>query len=209
MNIRILMGIFLTLVSALPVMAQIGYQVAVIDQATGKPKVNESVKVVVTITDSSGVVVCSDTQSGITNDFGVISLRVGNVSTFDDVDWRNLPLWVSATVDGVTVGKTQVLAVPVAEYAKHYGTLTPKILNGSWTRSSPDGCVTTYTFYSGSYIYVREEYGVTDRDSGTYEIDGNNVFLYSTSNNSIDPLHYSTRHNTLCTYEGTVLHKGN
>ncbi len=115
--------------------AQIGYQVALMDQSTGKPRANETVSVTVTISDNAGKVICSETSSATTNNFGMLALQVGDASTFNDVDWSKLPLWVSATVGGVTIGKTQILSVPVAEHANHWGTLTKDILTSKTWRS--------------------------------------------------------------------------
>ena len=158
--------------------AQIGYQVAVVDQTTGEPKVNTSVSVTVTITDNAGAEITKTTQSATTNDFGVVSLQIGNGSTFTDTDWSKLPLWISATVDGVSLGKTQILTVPVAEHAKHTGELTAKKLAGEWTCNTETDITVKITFSStGSYTEVcthpNSDYVETTK--GTYVIDGNLV----------------------------------
>ena len=158
--------------------AQIGYQVAVVNQATGEPKVNASVSVTVTITDNAGAEITKTTQSAMTNDFGVVSLQIGNESTFADTDWSKLPLWISATVDGVSLGKTQILTVPVAEYAKRTGQLTAKKLAGEWTCNTETDITVKITFSStGSYTEVRTYSisGYVETTKGTYVIDGNLV----------------------------------
>ena len=98
--------------------AQIGYQVSLLNSATGEPRANETVSVSVTITNSEDTPIFSSTESATTNDFGVLSLQIGNSTTFANVDWSKLPFFISATVDGVMVGKSQILSVPVAEAAK-------------------------------------------------------------------------------------------
>lgn len=98
--------------------AQIGYQVSLLNSATGEPRANETVSVSVAITNSEDAQIFSSTQSATTNDFGVLSLQIGNSTTFDNVDWSKLPFFISATIDGVMVGKSQILSVPVAEAAK-------------------------------------------------------------------------------------------
>lgn len=157
--------------------AQIGYQVAVMDQATGKPKANKEVSVKVELTDNAGSVIASTEQSATTNDFGVVSVQVGGSSTFDNMDWRKLPLWVSATVDGVNVGKTQVLTVPVAEYTKHYGKLTPQLLSSKkWTMSDGYGGAGSLTFTSnGNMTRTYSSEGGTESVSGSYEIVGDMI----------------------------------
>ncbi|MCM1504215.1 MAG: hypothetical protein NC127_03355 [Muribaculum sp.] len=187
--------------------AQIGYQVAVMDQATGKPKANKEVSVKVELTDNAGSVIASTEQSAMTNDFGVVSVQVGGSSTFDNMDWRKLPLWVSATVDGVNVGKTQVLTVPVAEHSKHYGLLTPQILAGKWTYTG-NGSKQEYSFSaSGGYTYTRYEktesggWFVDSKASGSYEIDGNMVYMFSSSE-ATRPMRWSPSRNVLTPADG-------
>lgn len=177
--------------------AQIGYQVAVVDQTTGDPKVNTSVSVTVTITDNSGAEITKTTQSAMTNDFGVVSLQIGNESTFADTDWSKLPLWISATVDGVSLGKTQILTVPVAAHAMHTGQLTAKKLAGRWHH---DSCIITFSS-SGTYTESWTDMGETLR--GRYEIDGN--FAITSEHGSF---HYSPSTGRLtCINSGDVFHK--
>ena len=89
-------------------MAQIGYQVSLLDQDTGAPRAYELITAIIELTDNDGNVICSETKSATSNEFGVISLTVGDENTFDKMDWSKLPLWISATVDGVIIGKSQV-----------------------------------------------------------------------------------------------------
>ena len=185
------------LAGAFGVSAQIGYQVAVVDQTTGEPKVNTSVSVTVTITDNAGAEITKTTQSATTNDFGVVSLQIGNESTFADTDWSKLPLWISATVDGVSLGKTQILTVPVAAHAMHTGQLTAKKLAGRWHH---DSCIITFSS-AGTYTESWTDMGETLR--GRYEIDGN--FAITSEHGSF---HYSPSTGRLtCINSGDVFHK--
>ena len=68
--------------SALSANAQIGYQVSLLDNATGEPRADETVTVEISLTDSNGKTLCSERKSATTNDFGVLSLTVGNSYTF-------------------------------------------------------------------------------------------------------------------------------
>ena len=124
--------LFLTIAFLLPLYgkAQIGYQVALINNATGEPRALETVNVSLSITNSEGKTIYSGDQSATTNDFGILSLSVGDANTFKDVDWTKLPFFISAELDGILIGKTQILSVPVAEHANHTGHLTPEKLNG-------------------------------------------------------------------------------
>lgn len=160
--------------------AQIGYQVSLLDQATGAPRVNEYVTVKIDLTDNAGSVICSETHSATTNEFGVISVTIGDADTFARMDWSRLPLWISATVEGVVIGKSQVLNVPVAEYAKRTGLLTKeKLCSKSWTCSTyyDDGTITLTFSQSGTATYYNSYR--QSSESFSYEIDGNTVILYS------------------------------
>lgn len=157
---KIIISIAAVIFAALSASAQIGYQVAVIDRTKGEPKANTSVSVDISLTDNAGTVICSESRTETTDDFGIVSMTIGNASTFDNVDWSKLPLWVTAKVDGLTVSKTQVLSVPVAEHAKHTGTLTlDKLCSKTWTNTG----ISEYKYkfrkdmtftrtYTGSYV---------------------------------------------------------
>lgn len=97
--------------------AQIGYQVSLLNTATGEPRAGVTVDANITITDSKGGVVHTSTQRATTNDFGVLSLTVGDADTFKKVDTGKLPFFIAVAVDGTLIGKSQILSVPVAEIA--------------------------------------------------------------------------------------------
>ncbi len=164
--------------SALSANAQIGYQVSLLDNATGEPRADETVTVEIAITDSNGKAICSERKSAITNDFGVLSLTVGNSSTFTDADWSALPFFISATVDGTLIGRSQILSVPIAEYAKQAGILTKEILKSrAWYQY---GDKQYYYTFSDDTATFHENYAdghghFTSKHK--YHIDGNNVFL--------------------------------
>ena len=169
--------ILFAILTAFASKAQIGYQVTVLDNATGEPRANESISATITITDAAGTTIYSDEKSATTDEFGVLSLEVGYSDTFANVDWNKLPLYISATVDGVMIGRTQILSVPVAEYAKQTGTLTKEILcSKSWTSTQTFGmgtvrhCSISFTS-SGSYSWSGGDYS----GGGRYQICGNSV----------------------------------
>ncbi len=120
-------------VMAVALKAQMGYQVALLNTATGEPRANVTVTAAVSITNSDGATVHTETQTATTNDFGILSLSVGHADTFKEADWNKLPFFISVSVDGVLVGKSQILSVPVAEYARVAGNvLTKEMLVGTW-----------------------------------------------------------------------------
>ena len=176
------------LLFATPAEAQIGYQVSLLNKATGEPRANTTVNATVTITDSQNGIVYTGTQRTTSNDFGVLTLAVGNADTFKKIDTGKMPLFISVSVDGTLIGKTQILSVPVAEVANRLkSSFTIDDLLGTWQRSYTYELHTNYysiTFsLDGSFTRLKKEAwndgGNTTRTySGTYEIDGNSVFLY-------------------------------
>lgn len=163
--------------------AQIGYQVSLLNKATGEPRANTTVNATITITDSQNGVVYTGTQHATSNDFGVLSLAVGNADTFQKVDTGKLPLYISVSVDGTLIGKTQILSVPVAEVANRLkSSFTKEDLIGTWKYSDTKEWGTYYysiTFSSnGSFTRINKSTDNTDTYSGTYEIEGNTIFLH-------------------------------
>ena len=176
--------------------AQIGYQVSLLNTATGEPRANESVEVIIEITDSEGTSICKETKNATTNDFGVLSLQVGNATTFENADWSKLPFYVSATVDDILVGKSQILNVPVAEAAKTLvGNVSKSDIVGEWLRvnnnskdeSEEDVSSNYYCVFNadGTYLiafcYFDEEDGieVCNKNEGYFYILGKSIQLIS------------------------------
>lgn len=116
--------ILIAFISALATNAQIGYQVSLLNSATGEPRAGETVSCVIELKNSEDATILKETKTATSNDFGVISLKIGNANTFAEMDWSKLPLYISVWIDGRLVGSSQVLTVPVAEYAKKTGVLT-------------------------------------------------------------------------------------
>lgn len=182
--------ILLTMLLAFSTSAQVGYQVSLLDTKSGEPRANEKTTVLVKISDSKGNIICNETQSVTSDAFGVLSLTVGNETTFSNVDWNNLPLSISASVDGILIGSSSVLNVPVAEYAKATGVLTMEMLVGR-TISMYEDCSMTFAS-NGIATYVDPFGPSTERCQ--FEIDGNNVYVYR-HDNSGWAFHYSVKNN--------------
>ena len=166
-----------------PITAQIGYQVSLLNSATGEPRANETVGVTIEITNSEGAVVCNETKSATTNEFGVLSLQVGSSNTFANMDWSKLPLYISATVDGVMVGRSQILTVPVAEAAKTLVNVAPELICKTWSGNLivSSSSTTSYALSlsrSGSFTFGKL--------SGMYACYGNIIYFYTTQIESDD-----------------------
>ena len=167
--------------------AQIGYQVSLLNTATGEPRANENVEVTIEITDSEGTSICKETKNATTNDFGVLSLQVGNAITFENANWSKLPFYVSATVDDILVGKSQILNVPVAEAAKTLvGGISKSDIVGVWNNKIIEHPEThTCTFeenesFNISYFCMSEiGLRLCHKVEGTYSIVGNIIYLLS------------------------------
>lgn len=191
-----------TLCSAFTAVAQIGYQVALLNTATGKPRAGETVNATVTLTNKESTVIYTGTQKATTNDFGILSLTIGDTDTFKNVDWSKLPLYISVSVDGVLIGKSQVLSVPVAETAK---SLAPAFdlndLLGTWEYSfdawGPDHTtheIQRYVFNedkSFSYVIIRDG-EIVCNESGKYYIMGNLIVMQMYETYSIGSGTYET-----------------
>lgn len=176
---------FVALLSFVISNAQIGYQVALLNTATGEPRSNETVTCEIKLTNSEDAVVYEGKKKATSNDFGVVSLTVGDANTFDQMDWSKLPLYISVYIEGKLVGQTEVLTVPVAECAK---TIAPNTnLFGTWSASKKgwhetlilreDGTASL----SGSY----PDKGESWQYSGNYVNYGDVVFLCTEEENIV------------------------
>ena len=148
------------------VSAQIGYQVSLLNSATGEPRVHATVNAQVTLTNSLDEIILTENKSVTSNDFGVLSFTIGDENTLKDVDWNKLPFYISVKVDGVLIGKSPVLSVPVAEYAKQAGAVITKemLMGKTWK----------YT-----YAHTDEYSGTTYTTDVSLHFDLNNFILNS------------------------------
>lgn len=179
---RIFLGMLICMLSSVAVHAQIGYQVSLLNSATGEPRANETVSANIVITDSQNNTVYSATQSVTTNDFGVLSFVVGDANTFKNVAIGKLPLFISVTVGSTLVGRSQILNVPVAEIAntlKSDFTLE-NLCNKTWTIFNSEYESLKIIFYTNGTWTATTTYsdGSYETDNGKYEIEGNTIYTY-------------------------------
>ena len=188
---KIIFGILACLAS-ITVHAQIGYQVSLLNTATGEPRANVTVNATVTITNAENGLIYTGTQKATSNDFGVLSLTVGNADTFKNVDFTKLPFFIAVSIDGTLIGKSQILSVPVAEAAK---TLIPSIsldelcgkewifeyddIDCRYMKFERDGTCAMWAIY-GNYP---EYSGISV--SGSYEIIGNWIIFFTNKDNRL------------------------
>lgn len=169
---------FVVSLFALASNAQIGYQVSLLNTATGEPRANETVSCTVKLMNSKGGVICNETKSVTSNDLGVLSLTVGGPNTFAEMDWTKLPLSVSVSVGGQLIGQSQVLTVPVAEYAKKTGVLTYENIGSKRVVGYTSPYMKQQWSFAGRTATLTEiEIGYGSNTlNGTVRIDGNSVF---------------------------------
>ena len=160
--------------------SQIGYQVSLLNSATGQPRAGETVTVDIKLTNCENSTVYTTQQKATSNDFGVLSLSVGDAKTFDELDWNKLPLYIEVSIDGVLIAKSQVLSVPVAEYAKKSGFVLTKefLASRTWKHEDRYHYVTTLSFSRDGTYNLEESYdGELRIESGRFYIYGDKVIL--------------------------------
>lgn len=186
--------------------AQIGYQVSLLNSATGEPRVHATVNAQVTLTNSLDEIILTENKSVTSNDFGVLSFTIGDENTLKDVDWNKLPFYISVKVDGVLIGKSQVLSVPVAEYAKQAGPIVTKemLMREKWIRT-PDSDPNRYSIYIFTENEFAHEYSkgkdaegevVVEYEYGSYDIINRRVYCFD-SINSVQIFEYIPSKNML------------
>lgn len=169
--------------------AQIAYQVSLLNTATGEPRANVTVTANVVITDSQGGTIYSGSQSATTNDFGILSLTVGSDEMFQNAAVGKFPLFISVSVDGVLIGKSQILNVPAAEVANTIKSdFTLQDLCRNWTfKIDHYGTQWTVTFNKDrSFTYNN----TSEVCNGYYEIVGNTIYGYYHPSNGGDSKKY-------------------
>ena len=183
---KLTLTMFCILANIMCAKAQIGYQISLLNTATGEPRANETVTVTVSLSNSAGEVFYSETKSATTNDFGVLSLSIGNTNTFKEVDLTKMPFFIEATANGVMIGKSQILSVPVAEVAKRIApTLTEEELcSKTWPAYFNHGNYNISFSKDGTFKSSSEEF------YGMYKIEGNAVYLLISSNHLLMVLYH-------------------
>ena len=94
------------------------YQAVLRDDA-GEPIASEAVSVEIAILMGSaeGTEVFSEVHNTQTNEFGLINLQVGSVSSLENVAWGEDLYFIRVSLDGNVMGTSQLLSVPYALHA--------------------------------------------------------------------------------------------
>jgi hypothetical protein len=117
-------SVMLLLVSAFTLLCQtpttFNYQ-AVLRDVDGNINSNASVSIQLQLHQgtAAGTVVYSETHATTTSEFGMVNLEIGSVTpaTFDAIDWSAGPYFIEVSVDGTSMGTSELLTVPYALYA--------------------------------------------------------------------------------------------
>ena len=117
-------SVMLFMVSALTLLGQtpgtFNYQ-AVLRDAGGdiRPGANVAIELEIHQATSTGTIVYSEIHNTTTNGFGLVNLKIGSVSpgSFATIDWSAGPYYVEVSVDGTSMGVSQLLTVPYALHA--------------------------------------------------------------------------------------------
>jgi hypothetical protein len=64
-----------------------------------------------------GTQVFTETHNTTTNDFGMVNLMIGSISSLAAIEWNSNEYFIQVIVNGTLMGTTQLLSVPYALYA--------------------------------------------------------------------------------------------
>ena len=128
----------LILIPALALFSQspvtFNYQ-ALLRDTDGDPRVNTSVSLEIEVHQGTitGAVVYSETHNTNTDGFGIVNLALGSVNpgSFETIDWSAGPYFVEVSVDGTSMGTSELLAVPYAMHAAFAQTVAMAVVNAA------------------------------------------------------------------------------
>lgn len=92
---------------------------AVLRNETGQALASQDVTVGIAILEvsSEGTEVFSEVHSTQTNEFGLVNLQIGSVNSLENINWAATDYFIEITVNGETMGASQLLSVPFALHA--------------------------------------------------------------------------------------------
>ena len=118
---------------------------------------------------TTGAIVYSESHTVTTNDYGLISLLIGDGTTSDDlssIDWVNGPYFLKTDIDGLELSITQLLSIPYALYSEEAGNGVTVTQTGNW-----DDAYSWGNHASAGYSPLTNDF-IRDNDT-IYYIDGN------------------------------------
>ena len=135
------------LMVVLGISAQVPYAFnyqAVLRNADGSVRANESVTLQIRITNELGIPAYEEVHQTMTSEFGLIRVVIGEGTTTQElsfVDWSSGPYYIDLIVNGVHLGSSQLLSVPYALYAAsgNTGPQGPPGVQGIQGEAGPSG----------------------------------------------------------------------
>jgi len=161
--------VMLLMVSAIVLIGQtpttFNYQ-AVLRNSEGFERPGATVSIELDIHQSSetGTVVYSETHSTTTNEFGLVNLEIGSIDpvAFALVDWTAGPYFVEVIVDALSMGVSELLAVPYALYAATANTVIIDAVDDA--DPDPANELNTGVVLNGTYLEVSDAGGTIVED---------------------------------------------
>lgn len=102
---------------------------AVVRDSKGKIMDSENIIVLINILQDSpsGTAVFSETHNTTSTEQGIVNLNIGNSnpSGLSSVEWDSHNYFMQVSINGITMGTTQLLSVPYALYAQSSGSSIP------------------------------------------------------------------------------------
>ncbi len=151
----------------------VSYQ-AIVRDASKQPMVNTDVTIILTVNQGTpaGTQVYSETHNTTTNDFGLVSIMLGNGTSGDDfsaIDWYGSPYYLNINIEGNPMDPVQLVSVPYAIYADEAGNVfsgdyndlvnKPELSISNWNEAyswgdhSTEGYLDSKWVLSGDNIY--------------------------------------------------------
>lgn len=98
---------------------------AVLRNLNGTPMSNEDVSMQIDLLSGAidGPSIYLENQATTTDERGMVILKIGDETLFNEIDWENGPYFLSVNVNGTHLGTSQLLSVPYALYAKRAGSV--------------------------------------------------------------------------------------
>lgn len=96
---------------------------AMLRNQDGTPMANRDVSIQVELIRGqiNGSSIYLESHSVLSDRYGMVTLKLGDGTFFNEIDWEGGPYFISITVDGIHMGTNQLLSVPYALYAKTAG----------------------------------------------------------------------------------------
>jgi len=114
---------------------------AIIRNAEGTAKVNETLSLQIKIVDEFGASAYLEIHNTQTNEIGLVNVVIGEGTTTDDlsaVDWSAGPYFMNIEVNGINLGSSPLLSVPYALFAGS-GNEGPQGPQGPQGEAGPQG----------------------------------------------------------------------